>query len=144
PRCSVSIEPRDRARWRAASSKSRHAEPPPDGCRSREVSRKEKSIHVYTAHQPGWRVVGTEYSLPPEVDLAIVGAGPVGLALAIELSRLELTTLVVDRRPPPAEDALRPQMLVARAGDLAHLARLGVDLDVVSMLTARCQTDAVS
>jgi len=54
-------------------------------------------------------------ALPTYVDVAIIGAGPVGLAIAIELARLDLTTLVVDRRPPPAEDTgLRPQLLVAR------------------------------
>jgi 2-polyprenyl-6-methoxyphenol hydroxylase-like FAD-dependent oxidoreductase len=78
-------------------------------------------------------------------DLAIIGAGPVGLALAIELARLELTTLVVDRRPPPAEDTgLRAQLLVARAGDLANLARLGVDVrdpHIVTLLASRCEAD---
>jgi 2-polyprenyl-6-methoxyphenol hydroxylase-like FAD-dependent oxidoreductase len=83
-----------------------------------------------------------------EYDLAIIGAGPVGLALAIESSRLGLTTLVVDRRPPLAQDAkVRPQLLVARAGDLAHLHRLGVALDdprVVSRLDVRCEGDLAS
>ena len=39
-----------------------------------------------------------------EFDVAIIGAGPVGLALAIETARSGLTTLVVDRRPPLTED----------------------------------------
>lgn len=80
-----------------------------------------------------------------EYDLAIIGAGPVGLALAIETARLGLVTLVVDRRPPFGQDAkVRPQLLVARAGDLAHLHRLGVALDdprVVSRLEVRCEGD---
>ncbi|MBL0214824.1 MAG: hypothetical protein IPQ07_13185 [Myxococcales bacterium] len=71
-----------------------------------------------------------------------------GLALAIETARLGLTTLVLDRRPPLATDAqVRPQLLVARAGDLAHLARLGVDLEdprVVSRLHSRCEGDLAS
>src|SRR5262245_8530539 len=78
-------------------------------------------------------------------DVAIIGAGPVGLALAIELARLELSTLVVDRRPPPAQDThLRPQLLVARAGDLANLAHLGVDVrdpQIVTLLASRCEAD---
>lgn len=86
--------------------------------------------------------------LAQEYDLAIIGAGPVGLALAIETARLGLTTLVLDRRPPLATDAqVRPQLLVARAGDLAHLARLGVDLEdprVVSRLHTRCEGDLAS
>lgn len=81
-------------------------------------------------------------------DVGIVGAGPVGLALAIELARLGFATLVVDRRPPPDEDpGLRPQLLVARAGDLAHLAHLGLDTEdprLVSLLAARTEGDLAS
>ena len=73
-----------------------------------------------------------------EFDVAIIGAGPVGLALAIELARLELAVLVIDRRPPPELDPrLRPQLLVAREGDLANLDALGVDIrdpQLVSLL----------
>lgn len=91
---------------------------------------------------PPLRRLGEEY------DLAIIGAGPVGLALAIETARAGLSTLVLDRRPPLATDAkVRPQLLVARAGDLAHLARLGVDLEdprVVSRLHSRCEGDLAS
>lgn len=83
-----------------------------------------------------------------EYDVAIIGAGPVGLALAIETSRLGLATLVVDRRPPLAEDAqARPQLLVARAGDLAHLGHLGLPLEdehLVSRLATRCEGDLAS
>ena len=69
-------------------------------------------------------------TLPAEdFDVAIIGAGPVGLALAIELARQELAVLVIDRRPPPELDPrLRPQLLVAREGDLANLDHLGVDM----------------
>lgn len=78
-------------------------------------------------------------------DVAIVGAGPVGLALAIELARAGLATLVVDRRPPLSEDAqARPQLLVARAADLANLIALGVDVReprLVSRLATRCEAD---
>lgn len=81
-------------------------------------------------------------------DAAIIGAGPVGLAIAIELARLGFATLVVDRRPPVDEDAsLRPQLLVAREGDLAHLAYLGLDVDnewLVSLLAARVEHDVGS
>jgi len=87
-------------------------------------------------------------SLPTgDFDVAIIGAGPVGLALAIELASHGFATLVVDRRPPPAEDRLRPQILVARPGDLANLAALGVnvwDAGVVSMLSTFCMTDLIS
>ncbi|HEV7559787.1 MAG TPA: FAD-dependent oxidoreductase [Kofleriaceae bacterium] len=79
--------------------------------------------------------------LPIEVDVAIIGAGPVGLAMAIELSRRVDSVVVVDRRPPPELDTLRPQMLVARPGDLANLKRLGVDRSITSILTKRCQND---
>ncbi len=83
--------------------------------------------------------------LAKRYDAVIVGAGPVGLAIAIELSRLGLATLVVDRRPPLADDPrMRPQLLVARAGDLAHLAQLGVELDdprLVTRLATRVERD---
>ncbi len=81
-------------------------------------------------------------------DVAIIGAGPVGLALAIALARQGLHTLVVDRRPPLDHDAhVRPQLLVARAGDLAHLRLLGLELDdpcLVSWLASRCEIDLAS
>lgn len=87
-------------------------------------------------------------ALRTEYDLAIIGAGPVGLAAAIELAKLGLSVLVIDRRPPPTEDKqLRPQILVARAGDLAHLDALGVDVDdplIVSLLATRCEADLAS
>ena len=83
-----------------------------------------------------------------ELDVAIIGAGPVGLALAIETARSGLRTLVVDRRPPLAEDTrVRPQLLVARRGDLAHLVHLGVDVrdpHTVSLLETRCEGDHAS
>jgi 2-polyprenyl-6-methoxyphenol hydroxylase-like FAD-dependent oxidoreductase len=87
-------------------------------------------------------------ALDAEYDVAILGAGPVGLAMAIELSRLGLTALVLDRRPPPAEDPrLRAQLLVARAGDLANLEHVGIDIDdprLVSVLATRCERDVAS
>jgi 2-polyprenyl-6-methoxyphenol hydroxylase-like FAD-dependent oxidoreductase len=65
--------------------------------------------------------------------------------LAIELARFDLSVLLVDRRPPLAQDAkVRPQLLVARAGDLANLEHLGVDLDIVTMLRTRVETDLAS
>ena len=84
--------------------------------------------------------------LPTELfDVAIIGAGPVGLALAVECARLDLATLVVDRRPPLDQDArVRPQLLVARSGDLANLAHLGVDIrdpQIVTLLASRCEAD---
>lgn len=83
-----------------------------------------------------------------EFDVAIIGAGPVGLAIAIETARAGLTTLVVDRRPPLAEDTrVRPQLLVARRGDLAHLVHLGIDVrdpHTVSLLETRCEGDHAS
>ncbi len=81
-------------------------------------------------------------------DVAIVGAGPVGLAIAIELSQLGLAVVVLDRRPPLEQDPrARPQLLVARTGDLAHLAGLGVDVrddKLVSLLAIRTERDLAS
>lgn len=54
--------------------------------------------------------------------------------------------LLVDRRP--AEDAsIRPQLLVARAGDLANLEHLGIDIGdpyTVTMLQTRVERDLAS
>ena len=83
-----------------------------------------------------------------EHDVAIIGAGPVGLAIAIELARAGLDVLLVDRRPPLAEDEqVRPQLLVARAGDLANLEHLGIDIYdpwIVTMLETRVERDYAS
>jgi 2-polyprenyl-6-methoxyphenol hydroxylase-like FAD-dependent oxidoreductase len=50
-----------------------------------------------------------------DYDVAIVGAGPVGLAIAIELSQLGLAVVVLDRRPPLTQDTkARPQLLADR------------------------------
>lgn len=96
-----------------------------------------------SAQPPPTRAFGGQ-----EFDVAIIGAGPVGLALAIETARAGLSTLVVDRRPPLAEDTrVRPQLLVARRGDLAHLVHLGVDVrdpHTVSLLETRCEADHAS
>jgi len=82
-----------------------------------------------------------------EYDLAIIGAGPVGLAIAIEATRHGLTTLVIDRRPSPfADTRVRPQLLVARAGDLANLEHLGIaigDSWLVTRLATRVERDLV-
>jgi 2-polyprenyl-6-methoxyphenol hydroxylase-like FAD-dependent oxidoreductase len=81
-----------------------------------------------------------------EFDVAVVGAGPVGLAIAIELARFELNVLVVDRRDE-VDVSARPQLLVARAGDLANLEHLGVPIDdpwTVTMLEQRVETDLAS
>lgn len=62
-------------------------------------------------------------------DVVVVGAGPVGLAVASELARMGFDVLVLDRRPPLHDDPKRrPQLLVARRGDLAGLHHLGVDI----------------
>jgi 2-polyprenyl-6-methoxyphenol hydroxylase-like FAD-dependent oxidoreductase len=78
-----------------------------------------------------------------EHDVAVIGAGPVGLAIAIELARFELNVLVIDRRPEQ-DASVRPQLLVARAGDLANLEHLGIDIHdpwTVTMLSTRVERD---
>lgn len=65
-----------------------------------------------------------------------------GLAIAIELARAELRVLLVERRARDDADA-RPQLLVARAGDLANLAQLGVG-GLVTMLETRVEKDYAS
>src|SRR6188474_1274421 len=89
-----------------------------------------------------------EDAVRSEVDVLIVGAGPVGLAIAIELAKLDLTIRVVDRRPPlDVDSGVRPQLLVAREADLANLAHLGIALDdprIVSPIASRCSGELLT
>ncbi len=90
----------------------------------------------------------SQLAVRSEVDVLIVGAGPVGLAIAIELAKLELTIRVVDRRPPlDVDPGVRPQLLVAREADLANLAHLGIELDdprIVSPIASRCSGELLT
>lgn len=90
----------------------------------------------------------TSLAVHAHYDIAIVGAGPVGLAVAVELARRDIAVVVLDRRPPLGDDpGARPQLLVARAGDLAHLAQLGIELAdraVISPLSTRTERDFAS
>ncbi|QDT96826.1 FAD-dependent monooxygenase [Gimesia aquarii] len=45
--------------------------------------------------------MNTEISLPQNIPVLIVGAGPTGLSLAVELARRQIDCLLVDRRPEP-------------------------------------------
>jgi len=91
--------------------------------------------------------LGTRQGYQP-YDVAVIGAGPVGLAIAGELARLGFDVTVLDRRMPLAQDEnLRRQLLVARPGDLANLVCLGVDVrdpSVVSPLTVLTRHDLLN
>ena len=65
---------------------------------------------------------------PPEMSLAIVGAGPVGLALALHAAaRLPSARLsVYDTRPADAPVAADPRTLALSLGSVQILQRLGV------------------
>jgi 2-octaprenyl-6-methoxyphenol hydroxylase len=65
---------------------------------------------------------------PPELSLAIVGAGPVGLALALHAAaRLPSARLsVYDTRPADAPVAADPRTLALSLGSVQILQRLGV------------------
>ncbi len=60
------------------------------------------------------------------VPVLVVGAGPVGLATSLLLSRLGLTSLVVERRDGPHR---APQAHVVNPRTLEILRRAGVDID---------------
>lgn len=64
-----------------------------------------------------------------DVDLVVVGAGPVGLATAIEAATAGLATLVVDPRDSPTDKACGEGLM---PGAVLALARLGVRLDPVT------------
>lgn len=60
------------------------------------------------------------------VDLLIAGAGPVGLALAIEARLRGLEAVVVERRRPPLDKACGEGLMPV---GVAHLTALGVAID---------------
>ena len=45
--------------------------------------------------------MNTKISLPEKTPVLIVGAGPTGLSLAVELARRQIDCLLIDRRPEP-------------------------------------------
>ncbi|MEL7059770.1 MAG: NAD(P)/FAD-dependent oxidoreductase [Acidobacteriota bacterium] len=57
------------------------------------------------------------------LDVAVVGGGPAGLALAIEARRRDLTVAVFDRREPPIDKPCGEGLM---PGAMARLAALGV------------------
>jgi 2-polyprenyl-6-methoxyphenol hydroxylase-like FAD-dependent oxidoreductase len=68
---------------------------------------------------------GTPLSgLPDECEVLIVGAGPSGLALALELASHGRTSLVIERRTDV--DRLRPRAKATSARTMSHFRRWGV------------------
>ena len=79
--------------------------------------------------------VGTKL-LPPQTDVVVVGAGPAGLALAIELGRRGVDVLVLERNdrvgvaPRAKTTHLRSREHLRRwgiAGKLRDASPLGID-----------------
>jgi putative polyketide hydroxylase len=62
-----------------------------------------------------------------EFEVAIVGAGPAGLAAGIALGRYGVNALVVDRRPAPSS---LPRATVASTGTMELLRRWGLETPV--------------
>ncbi|HZL99835.1 MAG TPA: FAD-dependent oxidoreductase [Planctomycetota bacterium] len=60
---------------------------------------------------------------PTSIDLLVVGAGPTGLMLALQLARRGLRPLIVDRNPGPARET---RALGVQARTLEIYARLGL------------------
>lgn len=61
--------------------------------------------------------------VPDRVDVAIVGSGPVGAALALALSRSGISAVVLEARETPGED---PRALALSYGSALILKRIGV------------------
>lgn len=58
-----------------------------------------------------------------EIDVLIVGAGPTGLALGIELQRLGLSSRLIEKNPEPARHS---QAIVVQARTLEQFERYGI------------------
>jgi 2-polyprenyl-6-methoxyphenol hydroxylase-like FAD-dependent oxidoreductase len=69
-------------------------------------------------------------AMPNETSVLIVGGGPCGLTLAIELGRRGIQAVLVDQRPGTAEN---PQANATQARTMEHFRRLGF-ADEVRML----------
>jgi 2-polyprenyl-6-methoxyphenol hydroxylase-like FAD-dependent oxidoreductase len=61
---------------------------------------------------------------PADIDVLICGAGPVGLALAIELARRGSSVRIIDRAPAPATES---RALGTQARTIEHLRMMGID-----------------
>ena len=62
-------------------------------------------------------------SIPPNIDVLIVGAGPTGLMLANQLARRGVRALIIDRRPGPT---VQTRALGVQARTLEIYAHLGI------------------
>jgi 2-polyprenyl-6-methoxyphenol hydroxylase-like FAD-dependent oxidoreductase len=79
--------------------------------------------------RPATRRIAGGYAVPPSTDLLIVGAGPSGLALAAELRRRGVASLIIDRQLAGANTS---RACVVHARTLEVLEPLGVTGDLLA------------
>jgi 3-(3-hydroxy-phenyl)propionate hydroxylase len=75
-------------------------------------------------------------------DVVIIGAGPVGLALALDLARRDVAVLVLEKNPATADHSRAPaiwsptQRILARLGVLDRFLETGIVLRRLTMMDA--------
>ena len=75
----------------------------------------------------------TNSALPSQADLAVIGAGPVGTALAVLAARAGLSVGLIDARPESAEPAADTRSFAIVRGSWRLLGQAGIHADLAGL-----------